>query len=415
MVTADTRPASPAARYALMGATLLLVLGGLVMIYSASSASDYAKFADSAYHLKRQAVFVLLGGVLLFVAMRTGAETLRRVGTGILVVSDVLLGVVLVMGLEKWGATRWIDLGFYTLQPSEWAKLGVALSLAALLADRAKRPRPLLEDAKALGWIVLPPVALVLLQPDMGTAMSILLAVFLMLMLGGVPAGWLTGVAGAGAVAVPVMIFAQKYRAARFLAFLDPWADPRGDGYQIIQALLAFGSGGLTGVGLGLSRQKFFYLPAAHTDFIFAIIGEELGLVGTLAVVAAFGVIAWAGVRIALAARDPFQRLVAGGLTVTVVIQAIMNMAAVTGLMPVTGIPLPLVSYGGNSVLFTLVCIGLILSVARNGRARGGARSTSRTEPAEEAIVANPGQRRRNGRPRLSGIDGGRALPRRRA
>jgi cell division protein FtsW len=213
-------------------------------------------------------------------------------------------------------------------------------------------------------------------------------------------------------IAVPAMIMLKGYRADRFAAFVDPWADPAGGGYQIIQGLLAFGSGGLLGVGLGFSRQKFFYLPAAHTDFIFAIIGEELGALGTLAVVAVFGVLAWAGLRLALTTKDRFGRLVAGGMTVLIVTQAVMNMAAVTGLMPVTGIPLPLVSYGGSSMMFTLACVGLILSVAGGGRSRASRRASASQIP-EETTVASTSERRRDGRPRLSSIDGGRASARR--
>jgi cell division protein FtsW len=222
-------------------------------------------------------------------------------------------------------------------------------------------------------------------------------------------------VAAAGALALPVILYLKPYRVARLLAYQNPGADPTGGGYQIIQAMLAFGSGGLTGVGLGLSRQKFFYLPAAHTDFIFAIIGEELGLLGTLLVVALFGAVAWAGFRIALTAKDRFGGLLAGGLTAMIVTQALINMGSVTGVSPVAGEPLPLVSYGGTSLLFTLGCVGLILSVARQGR--GGAASSGRAVdgPEEEIDSARSGERRRNGRPRLSVVDGGRTSSRRRA
>jgi cell division protein FtsW len=257
-------------------------------------------------------------------------------------------------------------------------------------------------------------VTLIMLQPDMGTTMSILVASYLVFALGGVEGRYLFGVAATGVAAIPAMILIEPYRAARFLAFMDPWADPRRGGYQIIQAMLAFGSGGLTGVGLGLSRQKYFYLPAAHTDFIFAIIGEELGLVGTLAVVAAFLVMAYAGFRIAITARDPFGRLVAAGLTSLIVTQAVMNMAAVTNIMPVTGIPLPLVSYGGSSVVFTMGCVGLILSVARHG-SRGRVRVAKPRPPEEGTPIARTAEWRRYGGSHLSSADGGRAPSRKRA
>jgi cell division protein FtsW len=209
-------------------------------------------------------------------------------------------------------------------------------------------------------------------------------------------------------------VFAKSYRASRFLAFLDPAKDPQGAGYQIIQARLALGSGGILGLGLGMSRQKYLYLPAAHTDFIFAIIGEELGLLGTGAVVLAFGVLCYAGVRIALSIQDCFGRLVAGGLTAMIVTQALINMASVTGLMPVTGVPLPLVSYGGSSLVFTLACVGLILAMTREP-ARAVARVRPRGIANEGSAGARTGERRGNGRARLSGVGGSRAGVGRRA
>jgi len=199
------------------------------------------------------------------------------------------------------------------------------------------------------------------------------------LVLGGLP-GWMIAASGAVAgVSIPALIFAKGYRAARFLSFLDPTSDPQGAGYQILQARIAFGSGGLFGLGLGMSRQKIGYLPAAHTDFIFAIIGEELGLLGSAAVVLAFGLFCYAGIKLALSVKDPYARLVSGGLTAMIVTQAIINMSSVTGLMPVIGVPLPLVSYGGSSLVFTLGCIGLILATT-SGRTRARASSRGRAQ-----------------------------------
>jgi len=240
------------------------------------------------------------------------------------------------------------------------------------------------------------------------------LAWSLFIVLGGLPWRYIFASVGAIAVALPALIFYESYRASRFLAFLDPGKDPQGAGYQIIQARLAFGSGGLLGLGLGMSRQKYLYLPAAHTDFIFAIIGEELGLLGTAAVVIAFGVMCYAGTRIAMWLKDPYGRLVAGGLTAMIVVQALINMGSVTGLMPVTGIPLPLVSYGGSSLVFTLGCIGLILAMTREGE-RAPARARSRVVDEEGSARARSGERRGNGGPRLSGAGGGRGPVRRRS
>ncbi len=278
------------------------------------------------------------------------------------------------------------QLDAHRLTPKEfWGRLFVAVSVVAVL---------------------------VMMQPDMGTTMSILIAVYMVLLLGGVSWYAVGGIAAIGAGGALVAILAAPYRAARLFAFMDPWADPQKGGYQTIQALLAFGSGGVDGVGVGMSRQKFFYLPAAYTDFIFAIIGEELGLIGTLAIVVGFMVFAYAGFRIALGAKDAYGRLLAGGLTAMIVTQALMNMAAVTNLMPVTGIPMPLVSFGGSSLTFTMLCIGLILSVSRYGQL--GVRAV-RSPDRKENMRARDTERRRDSRPHLSRVSSGRAAGRRRA
>lgn len=414
-MSAAAKP-SPAARYVLMGATVLLVLGGLVMVYSASSAADFARYGDSAYHLKKQFVFIAVGALALVLCSRSPYERWHRWGWWVLAASDIGLVAVLLIGYASHGAKSWIDLGYSSIQPSEFAKLGVIVALAAVFADRQRHPRHIREDLRTLALIVVPVVVLIMMQPDMGTTMSILIPVVLLAVVAGLEWRYLLMAAAGLGVAAPLMALVKSYRWDRVTTFLDPWTDPLGRGYQTIQSLLAFGSGGVLGLGLGLSRQKFFYLPEAQSDFIFAIIGEELGLVGTLAVVAAFVAIAWAGLRIAASAKEPFGRLLAAGLTITIVVQAVMNMAATTNLMPVTGIPLPLVSYGGSSMLFTMGCVGLILSVARQGRGRVAAASGRPAgDSDEESDSAGTGERRRNGRPRLSVVDGGRAPAGRRA
>lgn len=409
------RKSDPGARYLLLGATLFLAVGGLLMIWSASSAADYVQKHDSYYHVTRQGVFLVIGVAGMLIASRFSPGLVRKLGWWVLGLSDLGLVLVLIMGVGKFGATRWLDLGFTTLQPSEFARLGCVLMVAELLADRERHPRPIKDDLPKLGLIVGVPFALVMAQPDMGTAMSILLAVFFVLVLGGLSSRFILGIAAAIAAAIPAFILLASYRASRFTAFLNPYADPQGKGFQIIQASLAFGSGGLFGVGLGLSRQKFFYLPAAHTDFILAIVGEELGLAGTLAVVCAFALLCYAGIRIALSVRDTYARLVAGGITVMIVTQAGINMASVTGLMPITGIPLPLVSYGGSSLVFTMGCVGLILAMTRGRERAAAARVRPHVVDSGGLPGASTGERRRDGRPRLSSIDGGRARPKRRA
>ncbi|PKQ18937.1 MAG: putative lipid II flippase FtsW [Actinobacteria bacterium HGW-Actinobacteria-6] len=421
-----------------MGVTIFLVLIGLLMIYSASSVSDYVHNADSAYHLKRQLSFLAIGAAAMFAGTRLdlryssrGAGLLRdpeSLGWIIWGASVIGLLAVLVVGIGKWGAQRWILIGPIPIQPSEFAKLGCILTAAVLLAEWKRHEIDGGQLATRLALVMVPVIVLVMAQPDMGTTVSIVASIYLLCWLGDVSGRLLAAVAVSGGVLGGLMIWIEPYRFSRLMAFVDPWKDPKGDGFQIIQSLYAFGSGGITGVGLGLSKQKFFYLPAAHTDFIFAIIGEELGLIGTLLIAAAFGVMAYAGIRISLSAKNNFDRLLAGGLTAMIVTQAVMNMAAVTGLMPITGIPLPLVSYGGSSLIFTLACIGLVLGVARRSSGSTAVRAkskrhepdvtditavrTSKTRGSNSAVSV---ERRRNGRPYLSGIDGGKPPRRKRA
>ncbi|MCK8114368.1 FtsW/RodA/SpoVE family cell cycle protein [Anaerosoma tenue] len=406
--------------YWLLGSTVALVLAGILMVYSASSVADYVAYGDSAFHLKKQALFAAIGFVALLIASfwdfrsRRGELDPRRpdvVAWGVWAVAFVGLLMVEIMGVGKWGATRSIDLGFAYVQPSEYAKLGCLLVTAVLVVAWRKGA---LDTGPFLGWLaaaVVPTVVLIMMQPDMGTTVSLVVGVFLLLVLGGLPARWLVPSAVGGATVAFALVWAAGYRMERVTSFLDPWADPSDGGYQIIQSLYAFGSGGIDGIGLGLSRQKYFYLPAAHTDFIFAVIGEEMGLIGSLAIVIAFGIFAYAGFRVAWESRDLFGKLLAGGLTAMIVVQALMNMAAVTGLMPITGIPLPLVSAGGSSLTLTLACVGLILAVSRyGGQARVRLVRPGRTRGSKSAGSV---ERRRDGRTHLSGVDGGRPTARR--
>lgn len=409
--------------YLLLGTTCFLVLGGILMIYSASSVADYVRYEDSAFHLKKQLLSASLGVIALYAASlwdfrrRGGSSSLdvrspTVAAWGLWMLS--LLGLILVeaMGVGKWGATRSIDLGPVYVQPSEFAKLGCLLVVALLLVERRRGDIDQKTFFIRLAIVLAPVVALIMAQPDMGTTMSLLFAVVLMLWLGGLEVKYLGLAAAVGVPTAAAAIMFAGYRMERVTSFLDPWADPGDSGYQIIQSLYAFGSGGLFGEGLGLSRQKFFYLPAAHTDFIFAIIGEELGLLGALSVVLAFGLFAWAGFKIALSCKDPFGRLLAGGLTGMIVVQALMNMAAVTGLMPITGIPLPFVSAGGSSLTLTLACVGLILAVARTSSREVRLVRPTTTKGAESASAV---EWRRDRRSHLPGPDGGRTTRRRRA
>ena len=376
--------------------TLGLVAFGLVMVYSASSARAALAAGDPAYFLKRQAVNALVGLAALVLLSRLDLRVVRRLAGPLLVASVVLLVAVLVVGTSVKGAKRWLPLGPLEFQPSELAKLGLALWLASFLATRPA-PRTFGELLRPVGLVAGLVCALVVVEPDLGTALATGIMVAAVLVVAGTPLRLLAGAAAAGTAAVTAAIWLEPYRRERFLAFLDPWNDPDGAGFQSVQAMIAFGSGGVFGVGLGESVQKVNYLPEATTDMIFAIVGEELGLAGATAVIAAFAVFGYAGFDVALRARDPFKKCLAAGLTALVLGQAALNLFAVLGLAPLTGIPLPFVSYGGTSLVVALGSVGLLLNIAVN-------------HAAEPALVSDRG--RRNRRPRPARARGGRSAAR---
>ena len=354
-------------RYLLLGSALFLTVFGLVMIYSASSITAAVKEGQSWHYLARQAITIALGALAAWGISTYDYRRLAAKSQGIWWGGVILLVMTLVIGSVRNGAKRWIPLGLFNLQPSELAKLACVLVVAALAVEWTRGRSTTREFLLRTLLLTAVPVGLIIMQPDLGTTVTLVLAVLMVMFLAGIEMKWLVMLfSGAGGLAA-VMIVVEPYRMKRVLAFLDPWSEPLGRGYQTIQALLAFGSGGIDGVGLGLSRQKFFYLPEAHTDFILAIIGEEVGLIGTLAVLIAIVVFVYAGFRIALGAKDRYGRLVAGALTGTFALQAFLNMAAVTGVLPVTGKPLPFVSYGGSSMVVTMMLLGLLLSVSRYG------------------------------------------------
>jgi cell division protein FtsW len=343
--------------------TLGLVAFGLVMVYSATSASAALANGDPSYFLKRQAIYAVLGLVLMALASRIDFRVIRRLAPLLMVGTLVLLLGVLVVGQSVNGARRWISFGPVVFQPSELAKLALAVWAAAYLTRR--RPPQRLPDLwRPLGLITAVFCALLLAEPDLGTAIAIVLMLAAMLLVAGTPLRTLgAGVSIASAIGL-LAIWFEPYRRARIFSFLNPWHDAQGAGFQTVQAMIGLGSGGIFGVGLGESVQKANYLPEAHTDMIFAIIGEELGLVGAALVIAAYVAFAYAGLRIALACKDPFGKRLAVGLTVLVCGQAAINLAAVMGLAPLTGIPLPLVSYGGSSLVVALASVGILLNIA---------------------------------------------------
>jgi len=354
------------------GSSLLLLFLGLVMVFSASSVRSYASFGSSYTFAAKQGTFIAMGLPLMWAASRLPVRFWRMAGYPLLLASVVLLVAVLLpaIGKEVDGARRWIPLpGGLNLQPSELAKLALVLWGSDLLV----RKKRLLGDWKHL-FIPLVPVtclvlALVMLEPDMGTTMATTVVVVALLWVIGTPLRYFAVFLVTLVSLAAVLAVAEPYRMARLVGFIDPCADHHrlDGGFQACQGLLAMGSGGIFGVGLGASREKWAGgLPNAHTDFVFAIIGEELGLLGSLTVLALFATLVYGGIRVAKRTTDPFSRLVAAGITTWLGAQATINIGAVVGLLPITGIPLPLVSFGGSSLLLTLVAIGMLLSFARS-------------------------------------------------
>ena len=351
----------------LVSVTLGLVAFGLVMVYSATSASAALGNGDPMSFLKRQAVYAFLGIVLMLVASQFDYHRLRYVAPPLLLVALGLCAAVLVVAPEINGARRWFLLGPASFQPSELAKLALCLFAATYLARRPP-PRTFGELVRPLGLLTAIFCGLILVEPDLGTTITLcgmMLAVFVV---AGVPVRLLVGASVLAVGGGLAAIWIEPYRRARVFSFLDPWSDAEGSGFQIVQAMIGIGSGGLAGEGLGEGVQKVLYLPEAHTDMIFAVVGEELGLVGSALVIGAFAVFAVAGFRIALRCRDPFGKLLAAGLTALVCGQAAVNLAAVLGIAPLTGIPLPFVSYGGSSLVVLLAGVGILLNIAVNGK-----------------------------------------------
>jgi cell division protein FtsW len=362
----------PVDRWLLLFAALLMAIG-MVWVYSASwvRAAQGSHGAATAF-LVRQLIGGGIGIVLMLLITQVEIGPLQDqpkplwITLGVLTV--MLLGVLLV-GPKVNGAHRWLRLGNQNLQPSELLK-PVAILLAAYWMVKHRSAWSQNQEAVPklvlLGMIFAGPIALILAQPDLGTAFLIIFVVMLIIFLGGAPR-WIF------AITIPLLgavgflfIWMTPWRWQRILAFLNPWQDPQGKGHQAIQSLIAVGNGGLAGVGMGEGQQKYFYLPEAHTDFIYAVIGEELGLVGTVAILALFVGILWRGTRIARRAGDPFLRLTAMGLTLLIVVQALMNMSVVLSLAPNKGIPLPFISYGPNSLITSLICLGMLLSISKD-------------------------------------------------
>lgn len=350
-----------------------LVVLGLIMILSASSVTSFATYGSSFLFFRKQLLWAVIGlvGFAFFARFDyrklKGAGYLAYAGVALLLLAVLIPGVGRVAG----GSARWIGVGSFAIQPSEFAKLALVLFAADVFSRKEERS---LKQFSHTALPMLPALAvltiLVIAQPDLGTTVLLGLIGIGMLFIAGAPLRYIIPVGAAGVGLAGVAALIEPYRRARLLAFLDPWKDPLETGYHTIQSLIALGSGGLFGVGLGASRQKWLYVPNAHTDFIYAILGEEMGLLGTVTVLGMFAFLIYLGIRVARAAPDRFGMLIAAGITIWIGGQALINMGAVTATLPVTGVPLPLVSFGGSSLVVSLVAMGIMTNIARAGKAR---------------------------------------------
>jgi len=409
---AERSPSKPPLEYSILyTATLCLLALGAVMVYSASSAESLLDgTGDPSRFLKRYLVLGGVGLVAMHVVSRLGTGVVRSLTPVALLGSFVLTAAVLVpgVGVSVNGATRWLGAGPLQFQPSELLKVSLVLYAAQLLAARPNGLRTLGGLCKPLLLVVATACALLLAQPDMGTAIVVCLSIGALLVAAGARLRDLATIAGVLSLLAFVVAVVEPYRRERLTSFLDPWADAGDTGFQAVQAMIAMGSGGVFGVGLGESVQKVFYLPEAHTDMILAIIGEEVGLVGVTGLVALYGMIAYGGLRAAKLARDRYSKLLAAGITSLILCQATLNLFAVMGLAPLTGVPLPFISFGNSNLIVLLAGMGLVLNVASGGRA-GAAGAIAGHGARLRAIAggtaggADSDRRRRDGRARGAG------------
>lgn len=347
--------------------TLAMLAFGLVMVFSASAVLSNEQFGSAYNFLVRQLAWAAAGIMAMLLVMRLDYHRYRQPAFIFLMLSLTLALLVAVLFFDASHSThRWFRLGIFSFQPSELAKPVLILFLAWFLEMRSESINDPVHTLLPAGMVVGAVVGLVLRGPDLGTAAAIVLTAGGLFFLAGLRLRYLAGLAVAAVPVLYLLIFRVPYRRNRVLGFMDPFSDPQGKGFQLIQSLIAVGTGGMTGMGLMEGRQKLFYLPAPHTDFIYAVVAEELGLIGAIAVIAGFGVLMWRGLRASLRAPDLFGRFLAAGLTMMIVGQALINISVVLGMMPTKGIPLPFISYGGSSLLFNLVAMGLLLNVSQH-------------------------------------------------
>ena len=354
----------------MLGAVLLLIGIGIVMVYDASFFIGQERYGNPYALVRRHLFFLAAGLVVSSRVMQVETRTLERVAYPIAFASLLLVALTLVphVGQVRNGARRWLPLVVLSFEPSEMLKPAFALYLARSLPKKQGKTDSFLFGVLPHLMVLGVAAVLLLLQPDFGAAMVLVALTFAMMFAAGARPIHLGALCLATLPGVVALIWTKPYRWARLVAFLDPWGDPQNGGFQLVQSLLAFGSGGVGGTGLGNGKQKMFYLPEGHTDFIFALIGEELGLLGGLVVLGCFAMIALRGFRVATRSSDGFARLVAFGLTFLLVVEAAMNIAVVVGLLPTKGLPLPLVSYGGSSLIASTITVGLLLGLSRDAR-----------------------------------------------
>jgi cell division protein FtsW len=346
-----------------------LCLLGLVMVYSSSEAQGIVAHGNASYFFQHQLIWLAIGAAGALLALGLDYHRLRALAPGLMILVVVLLVLVLVphLGVSRNGARRWFGIGNLTIQPAELAKVGLVCYLARWLEKSSARVRSVREGLIPFLLMLGLVVGLVLLEKDLGTSMVLAIIAIAMFMVAGARWHHVVAVVALAAGAMVALIKLEPYRYNRMAAFLNPWSDSLNTGFQSVQSVLALGTGGLSGIGLGNSIQKYQWLPEAHTDFIFAIIGEELGLIGTLMVLCLFCLLAYRGYRAALRAPDTFGLLLATGITTWITFQAFVNMAAVAVVLPTTGIPLPFVSFGGSSLSVTLTAVGLLLNISAQG------------------------------------------------
>nr|WP_207754299.1 stage V sporulation protein E [Caldicoprobacter guelmensis] len=348
---------------------VILVAFGTIMVFSASFYYAQVRWGDKYYFFKRQCLWAVVGFVAMAFTANLDYWKLRKFSKPLLMLSILLLAAVLVVGVERNNAKRWLNIGGLSIQPSEIAKFALVLFLADSMARRKDRIKSFFQGVVPYLLLTGLLFGLIMLQPNMSTAGSLVLLVMVMLFVSGARLWHLGLLVGGGAAAAAALVKAAEYRLERWVAFLDPWKDPLETGYQIIQSLYSLGAGGLFGMGLGESRQKYLYIPYPETDFIFAIIGEELGFVGCTLLILLFVILIWRGLKIAITAPDLFGCLLAAGITGMIGIQTVINIAVVTASMPPTGLPLPFISFGGSSLAIFMASIGVLLNISKYAKA----------------------------------------------